>query len=283
MRQSGTSGRPSQRLVVDGSVDLPEPWRSHPDVVVVPAHLWVDGAPFCGGTAALEQLLVRRPVPAVETQAPSVGELEAAYGDGPDGRPVVAVHVSSDLSATMAHATEAAARVSATVLVVDSRSFSVGAGLVASCLLEEDAGAQGSPEALARQARSLVRRLHTFAAIADLGALRRSGRFSRVTAREVRQHRSLVVAVRGREVPLGQPRPGSETEHELCRHLRSACDGSLSAWALSTSSEPRASALGASMARILGSPPTFAGELSPTVAAHLGPGAIVVAGLARVA
>ena len=87
---------------------------------------------------------------------------------------VIALHVSGQLSATVQRAQEAAERVGSGVSVIDTGSLSVGAGLIVS-ELHEVARSESAPS-LVDVARSLPSRLHTFALVQDVDALRRSDR-----------------------------------------------------------------------------------------------------------
>src|SRR6266545_7257544 len=188
------------RVVTDGGADLP------PDLAV---HLGIDvvhgavrfGPESWDGQPEEFWRQVRSGTSTPGTSPPSVEMLGQAFaGDGP----VCAVHVSGELSRTEPNAREAAAGLPGPVHVVDSRSLSVGTGLVV-MVLAQAARAGLSLSELAALAQGLVERTHVHAVIEDVDYLRRGGRAGLVgtrTRRGVRQ----VIAVRGHAVALRQSR-----------------------------------------------------------------------------
>ena len=116
-------------VVTDGAVDLPPRLSSGKGVRVVPGEVWVGDEPFHGDQAVFWDLLRGGTFPS--TNPPTVSALAEAYDAG---ELVCAVHVSADLSATMARGQEAAARVGSGVIVIDTRSLSVGAGMIAAAV-----------------------------------------------------------------------------------------------------------------------------------------------------
>ena len=116
--------QPVVKVVVDGAVDLPLP---RPGVVSVPAKVFKDGQPSTSDLHQFWSALRSDPL-GWSTAPPTISELAAAYlGE----QPVLALHVSGELSSTLDHAREAAAASGTEVSVCDSRSLSIGAGLVA--------------------------------------------------------------------------------------------------------------------------------------------------------
>jgi DegV family protein with EDD domain len=108
------------------------------------------------------------------TAAPSVGSFEAAYrrlaDDGATG--IVAVCISSDLSATFRSAQLAAPSSPVPVSVIDSRTTSVSLGLIARAL----AGSVGELAEAERRARQLQARTGLIAALDTLENLQKGGR-----------------------------------------------------------------------------------------------------------
>jgi fatty acid-binding protein DegV len=115
------------RVVTDGAADIPEALISSANITVVRGTVRLGDRPWQGDLGQFWAELEKGPeLPA--TDAPSVEQLADAYAGE---EPVLAVHVSAELSRTLAHGEEAAAAGAATVQVVDSRSLSIGTGLVA--------------------------------------------------------------------------------------------------------------------------------------------------------
>lgn len=269
----GEPGGDGTLLVVDGAVDVPGPLTRSSRVELVAGEVWSEGARFGGGGKELWALLRGDRYPS--TTPPTVSALVAAYGRG---APVVGVHVSSQLSVTVARAREAVARIGVGrgpgAHVVDTGSLSVGAGLVALAVHE---AVDRPADALAALARSVSSRLHTFALVQEVRALRHSDRASLVPQAHLVSSHPLVLAVRGRVVPLAQPRHRRHAVEALAGHVDATAGHRLGAWALGHGDAGDVDAVVERLSEQLGMPPRFATELGPTVGSHLGPDALVVA------
>lgn len=206
------------------------------------------------------------------TSPPTVSAFVAAY-EHPGL--VVSVHVSGRLSAALARAREAAARAGNRVVVVDTRSLSVGAGLVATALLRA-ALHTGAAQSLPELASSLPERLHTFAVVQDVEALRRSDRAGLLPSTHLARNHPLVLAIRGRVVALGQPRRRSDAIGSLAGHLRRSTGGEVGGWALGHGDAPDVDEVVARLSDVLGRPPAYCAELDATVGVHLGPDSLCV-------
>ena len=170
------------RLVTDSACDLPQSVIDQYGIVVVPLTIrfgdtdYIDREAFtpkefwakCASSPVLP-----------ETAAPAPGQFEQAYRDlkaqGATG--VVVVSLSSALSATMQSAEIAARSIAAEipVKVVDSRSVSMGQGIIVrACARAAQAGA-GLDE-VAAKAESLSHRVHVYGALDTLENLKKGGR-----------------------------------------------------------------------------------------------------------
>ena len=170
------------RLVTDSACDLPQSIIDRYGITVVPLTIrfgdtdYVDREDF--GPKEFWAKCAASPV-LPETAAPAPGQFEAAYralqADGATG--VLVVSLSSALSATMQSAEIAAKAVAADfpVRVVDSRSVSMGQGIIVrACAHAAEAGA-GLDE-LAQRAADLSHRVHVYGALDTLENLKKGGR-----------------------------------------------------------------------------------------------------------
>jgi DegV family protein with EDD domain len=257
-------------IVTDGAVDIEETLEQSPNVRVVPGEVWLDEAPFVGGIGEFWALLRRGTYPS--TTPPTVAALLEAYGQGDR---VCALHVSGVLSATLTRAQDAASRTGADIAVIDTRSLSVGAGLVAT-VVHRATESSSDNESVLHLARSLPDRLHTFALVQEVEALRRSDRAGMLPKGHLARNHPLLLAVRGRVVALEQPKNRSAGLKLLTTHLRHSAGTEIAGWALGHGDLADHDAVVEQLSQALGKPPSFVTRLHPTVGVHLGPDAIVV-------
>jgi DegV family protein with EDD domain len=257
-------------IVIDGAVDVPETLLGSSALRRVPGEVWTGEARFAGDLEEFWARLRKGEYPS--TTPPTVSALTAAYQHHDL---VVALHVSRELSVTMARAEEAAQRAGPGVVVIDTRSLSVGAGLIAAAV-HRTAQNPDAPESMIDFARSLPGRLHTFALVQEVESLRRSDRSGLLPSSHLVRNHPLVLAVRGRVVSLAQPKHRGAAVDEMARHLRRSAGPTLGAWALGHGDAADVDAIVDHLSTAVGKAPSFYTALDPTVGVHLGPDAIVV-------
>lgn len=170
------------RIVTDSACDLPQSIIDQYGITVVPLTIrfgdtdFIDREDF--GPKEFWAKCAASPV-LPETAAPSPGQFETAYRSlkaaGATG--IVVVSLSSALSATMQSA-EIAARAVASdipVRVVDSRSVSMGQGIIARSCAQVAAAGAGLDEVEAK-GRDLSGRVHVYGALDTLENLKKGGR-----------------------------------------------------------------------------------------------------------
>jgi DegV family protein with EDD domain len=258
-------------IVTDGAVDLPAWLEESPAIRKVSGRLWLGNDPLQGGTEQIWSLVRDHQYPS--TTPPTVSDLTEAYRHHDL---VIGLHVSAILSATASHAGEAATRAGPGAIVIDTRSFSVGAGLVVAAVHR----ALESPleyESIIEYARSLPDRLHTFALIEEIQTLRRSDRSGLLPPGRLAKNHPLLLAARGRVMALGQFKSRDAALRRLVWHLGASAEpASVGAWAIGHGDVADATALMNQLSSHIGSHPAFVTRLDPTVGAHLGPDSVVV-------
>ncbi|MHB8328012.1 MAG: DegV family protein [Acidimicrobiales bacterium] len=257
-------------VVTDGAVDLPAWLEDSPRVRVVPGEVWIGDEPFAGGSDEFWSLLRRGTYPS--TTPPTVSALVDAYRH-PDL--VFGVHVSGDLSATVARGQVAMTRSGPGVILIDTRSISVGAGLVAAAVHRAITDLWRR-ESIIDFARTLPDRLHTYALVQDVEPLRRSDRDGLLPKGHLARNHPLLLAVRGRVVPLEQSKDRADGLKKLVARLRRNVWPEVGSWAVGHGDASDYDTLVDQLSRELGKPPAFLASLDPTVGAHLGPEAVVV-------
>ena len=176
------------RIVTDSACDLPESIATELGIEIIPLAIRFGDDEFIDRveltTAEFWAKAANSPtLPA--TAAPAPGAFEAAYrraaADGATG--VVVVSLSGALSATMQSAEVAARSVAdeLAVRVVDSRSVSLGLGMIAVACARRAAGG-GDADEIAALATDLASRTRVFGALDTLENLKKGGRIGNAKA-----------------------------------------------------------------------------------------------------
>jgi DegV family protein with EDD domain len=176
------------RIVTDSSCDLTDEEVAAHGIEVVPLTIRFGSDEYedrseLSAEAFYEKLAASSDLP--ETAAPAPGKFEAAFrrqqAAGADA--IVCINLSSDLSATMQSAQNAAKAVAdgLDVRVIDSRSITSGLGtqvLLAAELAESGASA----DQVVALVEDLARRTHVFGALDTLDNLKKGGRIGNAQA-----------------------------------------------------------------------------------------------------
>ena len=172
----------SVHIITDSASDLPKDLVGERGITVVPLTVrFGDDREIVDGSITPEDFWARCNTSAVlpQTSAPSAGDFEEAFrkaaAGGADG--VVCVTLASGLSATFSSASAAADSVKddIAVRVVDSRTASMGEGLIA--LAAADAADSGAGlDEVESEARRAADRTKVFAALDTLEFLKKGGR-----------------------------------------------------------------------------------------------------------
>lgn len=263
-------------IVTDGGADLPDGVAESLGIRVVRGPVHLNGSDWHG---TLDEFwgMVRAGDRAPSTAPPGREAFAEAFA-GTD--PVCAVLVSSELSRTVEHA-KAAAGGDGLIHVVDSRSLSVGTGLIATALARA-AVLDADLEQLKRLARRLVDEVHVHAVIDDVDYLLRGGRAGLIDARAKPGSR-YVVAVKGHVIPLERAKDRQGAIRRLLDHLADHLPHGIEHWAVGHGAAADVDEFTDRVQQRLGRPPEFVVPLGPSVGTHAGPGALVVGFLAAAA
>jgi DegV family protein with EDD domain len=170
---------PPVAVVADSACDLPPHRAQEAAIRLVPLTVTFGEESFLDGTQLSPERFWEKvadgafPTTASPSPQALVDAYERAAADGAPG--VVSVHLSSHLSRTGETARQAAASASVPVEVIDSRSVSMGQGLVALAAAGE-AMRGGGLGAVAAAARSAADRLTVAAMLDTVEFLKRGGR-----------------------------------------------------------------------------------------------------------
>lgn len=269
------------RVVTDSACDLPQELADELGIEIVPLSIrfgdtelidreQLTTADFWSRCAASASL--------PETAAPAPGRFEQAYrklaAQGATGICVVAL--SSDLSATMQSAQLAARAVEGEIAVeiVDSRSVTIGQGLIAVAAARA-ATAGGSLQDVAATARSLVGRTKVWGALDTLENLRKGGRIGGAKAMlaSVLSIKPIIEVRDGKVEEGGKQRTRSKALAFLVEKVRAA--GPLESLAVMHADTDD---VGDLVARLQPLAPgeIIVGDIGPVVGTHAGRGTIGV-------
>ena len=267
------------RVVTDSACDLSAEVAEEHGVVVVPLSIRFGAEEFVDGRGlSADEFWARCKASDVlpETAAPSPGAFqqafEAAAADGYDG--VLCLDISGGVSATFQAATAAAKAVTdIDVRVVDSRSMTLGLGLMVLDIAELAASGAGLDLLEARVAE-LIPRMSVFGAVDTLDHLEKGGRIggARALLGSLLSIKPVVTLVDG-EV-------GEESKQRTRgRSLQYLADKALQAPPLSRigvshGAAPDIDDFLTLIADVKSEHPLLVGQLGPVVGTHTGPGTI---------
>ncbi len=271
-------------LVTDSTAYLPAVLLERHGIQVVPVQVVIGGESFDEGVgvssdAVAEALREWRPV---TTSRPSPqGFLEAyarAVRSGADA--IVSVHLSGEMSGTLASAQLAADESQVPVRVVDSRTLGMAMGF-AVVTAAEVAAAGGSLDDVARAAEKRCAASSAFFYVDTLEYLRRGGRIGPAAALlgSALSVKPLLHLVDGRIAPLEKVRTASRAlarleEIAVERAGTAEVDVAVHHLASPARADQLASAL---RSRIPGLRELVVSEVGAVVGAHVGPGMLAVA------
>lgn len=270
-------------VVTDSAANLPAEIVAANRIHVVPMILKFgerelrDGVDMPQGS--FYKALVEERVP-VSTSAPSAGDFRDAFEHVlGQADAVVCVTVASFVSASHDTAAAAAREIGSNVIVVDSRSASLGEGIPA--LEAARAAASGADaEGVARRAREVVDRTSFVATIDTFEFLRRSGRVNAVlayagTALNIKP----LFAFRGGKIEqLGRVRSRARAIERLLEVTReTAAGGRVQIGIAHADCAAEAESVREALAGEVDASEIIVSEFTPLMGAHTGPGVLGVA------
>jgi DegV family protein with EDD domain len=215
-----------------------------------------------------------------ETSAPSPGQFQAAFEamaeEGATG--VVCVNLSSQMSATIEAARQAARAVegSIPVRVVDSLSVTLGEGLVA-IQAAQRAGRGGDLDSVAASAEQVVDQLKVFAAIDTLENLKKGGRIGGAQALlgSVLSIKPVIQVTNGVVEQESKQRTRGRSLRYLAEKVRGA--GPIARLAAFSADAPDMDEFLDMLQGVHPTEKALLGDVGPVIGSHAGPGAIGVA------
>jgi DegV family protein with EDD domain len=269
------------RVVTDSACDLPDDVATELGIVIVPLTIRFGADEFVDRRDLSPAEFWKRCAASTtlpETAAPAPGQFETAYrgliADGATG--IVCVSLSSAMSATMQSAQVAAGALGDTIpiRVVDSRSVTLGLGMIAVGAAER-ARDGASTDEVADHALDLADRSHVWGALDTLENLRKGGRIGGAKAMlaSVLSIKPIIEVRDGRVEEGGKQRTRSKALQFLVDKLRGT--GPIERLAVLQADAPDVDAFVAQVAPFAPAP-IVVGQIGPVVGTHTGRGAIGV-------
>ena len=272
------------RIVTDSTSDLPESVAGEHGIVVLPAYVNVGEESYLDrvelSRRAFYERLPSLPEPPT-TAAPAVGAFTEVYEklSAEGASEILSIHLSANLSGILNAARLGAEATDAVqVTLFDSRQLSMGLGLLA-LTAAQDAAAGYAMDEITGRLEERVGRTHVFGVLDTLEYLRRSGRVSWAAfgVGTLLRIKPLLHVYDGDVEMIERVRTRSRAVRRLIEHVEAL--GPLErVVVLHTSNAGGAAALSEEARHLFPAQDNFpAVELTPTIGAHLGPGALGLA------
>lgn len=269
------------RIVTDSTCDIPPALAQQYGITVLPTYVNVGDESYLDGVdltrAEFYERLPQYRAP-ITTAAPAIGVFTAAYEQlaREGASAVLSIHLASDLSALLNVARLGAEEADGVpVTVFDSRQISMGLGFLV--LTAARAAQEGASVAeITALLQHSIPRTHVFAMLDTLEYLRRSGRVSwpEFGLGSLLRIKPLVHVHQGAVNSLAKIRTQSRALDHMLQHIAGL--GPLRHIALLHTANPQgAQKLQQQAAHLI--PPNYdpvAVEVTPTIGAHVGPGAL---------
>jgi DegV family protein with EDD domain len=225
----------------------------------------------------------------VTTSQPSIGDFIAAYEPLlADGREIVSIHLSANISGTYEAAIQARERLTAEgkggerIAVVDSRTGCGGMGLVILGAAHAANGGATAAEASER-AQAARQKLKMWFAVDTLEYLRRGGRIGSAAAWVGTALKIKPILTLEEEItPIERVRTSARAFERMVGYARQLHSDGADAWVVQHVQDPQAAQRLIDECRsIFGNEFAFTSEVGPVIGAHVGPGLLGVGGVPR--
>ncbi|MDD7814826.1 DegV family protein [Mycobacterium sp. CSUR Q5927] len=271
---------PSVVVVTDSSACLPTELRDRWNIRVAPLHILLDGADLRDGIDDVPEDIYARD--GVSTAGSNPEELTEAYRNGladSGGAGVVAIHISSALSGTLGTAEHVAAEIGPGVRVIDSKSAAMGTGFVALAAARAAAGG-ADLDGVAAAAEAAVQRSRAYLVVQRLDNLRRSGRIGSAAAwlGTALSLKPLLAVDDGKLVLAQRIRTVNKAVASMIDRVCDAVGDGPAGLAVQHVANPHGAqeVAGALAERLPSCEPAIITDLGPTLALHVGAGAVAV-------
>ena len=272
---------PGVRIVTDSACDLTEELVKQHEVIVVPLTIRFGAEEFEDRTELAPDEFWRRcqgKGALTETAAPSPGAFMAAFQQAADegATSVLCLTLSSKLSATYASAVTAAGTFTAIpVRVIDTRSVTMGQGLMAIAAAEEAADGMGLDDLFAAS-EDRTGRVRVYGVLGGLEFLQRGGRIGGAQALlgSLLSIKPVIVVKEGEVAEESKQRTRSRALSYMSTKV--AGDAPLERLAIADGACDDIDAVALQLTAIAVEHPMVSVQLGPVVGSHTGPNTVGV-------
>jgi DegV family protein with EDD domain len=268
------------RVVTDSACDLSAELAASADVTVVPLSIRFGSEEFVdGSTLSTDEFWARCKASSVlpETSAPSPGAFQEAFvaaaDDGYDG--VLCINLSSEVSATYQAATAAAKAVDDRIPVrtIDSRSLTMGLGLMALDAAELAKGG-ATLEELVDRVTALIPRTQVYGVVDTLEHLEKGGRIggARALLGSLLSIKPVVTLLDGRVEEESKQRTRARSLRYLADKAKASSP--ISRLAVCNGAAPDIDEVLGLLDGVPSDHPLVVTDLGPVVGTHTGPGTV---------
>jgi DegV family protein with EDD domain len=268
------------QVVTDSSTDVPRDVAERLGITIIPCLVRFGEDFYREGVdltrEAFYALLRRKPV---ATSQPAVGVFEEMYREAADaGRDVISIHSAAKLSGIYNAACAAARNLPrAAIEIIDSRSASLGAGLLAVAAARAASGGE-SLSTISERVQEMADRVRVLAVFDSLDYVHRGGRVSWAVAMigSLLSVKPMVLLKEGQVDLVERPRTLSAALRRLVARV-----GDLGPieelWVLHTRAPEAARRLADMLSPLFPRGQMLIAEAGVAIASHAGPGAVGVA------
>lgn len=269
-------------IVTDSTAYLNDDLIKQNNLHVIPLHVNWSGKSLRDNVDIMAGEFYQKLVQAKEmptTSQPSAGEFFDFYSEvAKTAESIVSVHISSELSGTIASANAAAQMMEGfPIEIVDSRSTSMGLGFMALAAARA-AAAGGDHKVAADAARALVSKMNLVFVVDTLEFLHRGGRIggAQRLLGSMLSIKPLLQLENGRIEPLDKVRTKRKAVQRLLEIAkeRNGAGGKLHIAILNSVAQAEAESLAAEVQDTLNPAELHVVGISPVIGTHTGPGAI---------
>lgn len=273
------------KIVTDSTADLPQDYVKENDITVVPLYVNFPTATYRDGVDIQPHefypMLIQSKDKLPKTSTPTVDDFKNAYNDIlAKSQQVLSIHISSGLSSTGSMAESAAKMLDGAIQVFDSKSISMGIGLLVVEAVEM-IKANLSLEKIVERLEEIRQRTEICFSVDTLEYLEKGGRIGKVSALlgSILSIKPVIKVENGIYVPIDKVRNQTQAMKSMVDYMiKTLGDNKPRYIAVAHgAAEEAALQLKEMVERVFGMNITYIKEVGPVIGVHTGPGTLGLA------